>query len=213
MKFSELVDLVKDLPAFETGFLLSGDVNANYLRKQISLWVNSGKIVQLKRGLYTLAPPFQQVKPHPFFLANRLQPASYVSFQSALLYYGLIPEHVPVTTSATTKKTRFWETPPGTFSYRHIKVVWFNNYTRINLGENQTAFIANPEKAVLDLILLEPESGSVEYIQGLRLQNLHVLDINKMKRLVEKSRKPKLARAFKHIAQLAFDEEKGYKQL
>ncbi len=213
MKFSELVDLVKDLPVFETGFLLSGDVNANYLRKQMSLWVNSGKIVQLRRGLYTLAPPYQQVKPHPFLMANCLQPASYVSFQSALLYYGLIPEHVPVTTSITTKKPGVWETPVGTFTYRHINGGWFNSYTSIDLGENQSAFIASPEKAVLDLILLEPKSSSAEYIQELRLQNLVVLEINKLKRLVEKSRKPKLARAFKHIVQLALDEKKGYKQL
>ena len=213
MKFSELVDLVKDLPVFETGFLLSGDVNANYLRKQMSLWVNSGKIIQLKRGLYTLAPPYQQMKPHPFLLANRLQLASYVSFQSALLYYGLIPEHVPVTTSITTKKPGVWKTPVGTFTYRHIKSDRFNNYISIDLGGNQSAFIANPEKALLDLILLEPKSGSAEYVQELRLQNMDVLDLNKMRELVEKSRKPKLARAFKYIVQLALDEKKGYKQL
>ena len=87
MNFTELVDLVKGLPVFETGFLLSGNVNANYLRKRMSLWVKSGKIYQLRRGLYTLAPPYQKIKPHPFLLANRLQSASYVSLQSALLYY------------------------------------------------------------------------------------------------------------------------------
>lgn len=213
MKFSELVDLVKGLPAFETGFLLSGDVNANYLRKQISLWVNSGKIVQLRRGLYILTPPYQQVKPHPFYLANHIQSASYVSFQSALSYYGLISEHVPVTTSITTKRPGVWETPVGTFTYRHIKNDWFNNYTSIDLGGGLSAFIANPEKALLDLILLEPKSGSAEYMQELRLQNLDVLDLNKMRELVERSRKPKLARAFKHISRLALDEKKGYKQL
>jgi len=213
MNFTELVNLVKDLPAFETGFLLSGDVNSNYLRKQMSLWVKSKKIYQLKRGLYTLAPPYQRVKPHPFLLANRIQPASYVSLQSALLYYGLIPEHVPTTTSITTKRPGIWETPLGTFTYRHIQMSWFNNYASVDLDGKQTAFVANPEKAILDLIILEPKSDSMEYLRELRLQNLNILDLNEMKRLVVKSGKPKLARAFRHITQLVLDEKREYKQL
>jgi len=213
MNFTEFIDIVKDLPVFETGFILSGNVNANYLLKQMSLWVKSGKVYQLKRGLYTLAPPYQKIKPHPFLLANRLQPASYVSLQSALLYYGLIPEYVPSTTSITTKKPGSWETPLGTFAYRHIQMSWFNNYASIDLDGKQTAFVANPEKAILDLILLEPKSDSMEYLRELRLQNLEVLNLKEMKRLVVKSGKPKLARAFKHITQLELDDKKGYQKL
>jgi len=102
MEFSELVKIVGNEPVFETGMLLAGDDNPADIRRQLSRWKEAGKIYQLRRGLYTLASPFQKVNPHPFLVANRMVPASYVSLQSALAYYGMIPEHVPVTTCITT---------------------------------------------------------------------------------------------------------------
>ncbi len=119
-------------------------------------WRQAGKIYQLRRGLYCLAPPFQKVKPHPFLVANRLIPASYISLQSALAYYGMIPEYVPVTTSVTTSRPAHWETPLGIFDFRHIQLDFFYGYGLVELGEKQRAFIAGPEKALLDLAYLQP---------------------------------------------------------
>jgi len=83
-------------------------------------------------------------------------PASYISLQSALAYYGMIPEHVPVTTSVTTSRPAHWETPLGIFDFRHIQVDFFDGYRLIDLSEKQQAFIARLEKALLDLVYLEP---------------------------------------------------------
>ena len=102
MDFNDLLSVVGDLPVFETGLLLSGDVRPADVRKQLSRWTASGKLYQLRRGLYGLAPPYQKVRPHPFLIANQLQTGSYVSLQSALAYYGMIPEYTPVTTSVST---------------------------------------------------------------------------------------------------------------
>ncbi len=79
MEFSDLLDIVQDEPVFDTGLLLAGDVNPREIRRQLSRWRQSGKIYQLRRGLYCLAPPFQKINPHPFLVANRLLSASYVS--------------------------------------------------------------------------------------------------------------------------------------
>ena len=65
-----------------------------------------------------LKPPFQKVKPHPFVVANRMVRGSYVSCQSALAHYSLIPEHVPVVTSVTTSRPGRWETPLGIYEFR-----------------------------------------------------------------------------------------------
>jgi predicted transcriptional regulator of viral defense system len=100
--------------------LLAGDANPSEVRRQLSRWTKTGKIYQFRRGLYCLASPFQKVKPHPFLVANRMLPASYVSVQSALAYYGMIPEFVPVTTGITTNRPAHWETPLGIFDFRHI---------------------------------------------------------------------------------------------
>ena len=51
-----------------------------------------------------LGKPIGRVSAHPFVVANALKKASYVSLQSALSHYGMIPEYVPVTTSVTTRR-------------------------------------------------------------------------------------------------------------
>ena len=65
MNFADLVALVKDEPVFETALLLAGNANPADVRRQLSRWQKAGKIYQLRRGLYSLAPPFQKTIPHP----------------------------------------------------------------------------------------------------------------------------------------------------
>lgn len=84
MEFKHVLSVVADEAVFETGLLLAGAAVPNDVRKQLSRWVRAGRLYQLRRGLYALAPPFQKVKPHPFLVANRLVRGSYVSCQSAL---------------------------------------------------------------------------------------------------------------------------------
>jgi predicted transcriptional regulator of viral defense system len=176
MEFKELVVIVGEEPVFETGLLLVGEANPRGVRRQLSRWKQAGKIYQLRRGLYCLAPPFQKVTPHPFLVANRLIPASYVGLQSALAYYGMIPEYVPVTTSITTNRPAHWETPVGNYDFRHIQVDLFYGYRLVDLGEKTQAFIASPEKALLDLVYLAPGGDTPDYLAELRLNNLDRLD-------------------------------------
>ena len=206
MEFTELLEIIQGEPLFETGLLLSGDVNPREIHRQLSRWRRAGKIHQLRRGLYCLAPPFQKVNPHPFLVANRLLPGSYVSLQSALAYYGMIPEYVPLTTSITTSRPGQWETPLGTFDFRHIQVDFFYGFQFVDLGENQRAFIATPEKALLDLIYLEPGADTHAYLSELRLNNLEQLDWQRLEHFVRKIEKPKLIRAMAAIRELAGEE-------
>ena len=206
MEFSELVEIIQDEPVFDTGLLLAGNANPHEIRRQLSRWKQAGKIYQLRRGLYCLAPPFQKVKPHPFLVANRLLPASYVSLQSALAHYGMIPEHVPVTTSVTTSRPAHWETPLGIFDFRHIQVDFFYGYRLVDLGEKQRAFIASPEKALLDLVYLEPGGDTLDYLVELRLGNLNLLDWQLLECLAQQIEKPKLLRAITAIQALAREE-------
>src|SRR4030042_4299618 len=104
MKYDRLQEIVGDEPLFETGLLLAGDVDPASVRRQLSRLTASGRLLQLRRGLYALAPPYQKVKPHPFLIANHIMRPSYVSLHSALAHHGLIPEHVPVVTSVTTSR-------------------------------------------------------------------------------------------------------------
>jgi predicted transcriptional regulator of viral defense system len=207
MEFAELVEIIGEEPVFETGLLIVGNEDPHDIRRQLSRWRRAGKIYQLRRGLYSLAPPFQKVNPHPFLIANRMLPASYVSLQSALAYFGMIPEYVPVTTSVTTRRPMRWETRFCIFDFRHIQVDFFAGYRLVDLGEKQQAFIASPEKALLDLIYLESGGDTLDYLTELRLCKLNQLDWQLLSQLAERSEKPKLLRAVAAIQKLAGTEE------
>jgi len=213
MEFAQLLEIVGDEPLFDTGLLLAGNVNANHVRRQLSRWTETGRLYQLRRGLYALAPPFQKVRPHPFVVANRLVGASYVGLQSALAYHALIPEGVPVTTSVTTARPARWETPLGIFEFRHIKRELFFGYQMLDLQNSQEALVSIPEKALLDLIYLQPAGDSPEYVQELRLQNLHQLELDDLRVLAVRAGSSKLQRAVDVVAQLVQAETQEYETL
>jgi len=213
MEFSHLLKIVGDEPVFETGLLLAGDVDPANVRRQLSRWTRTGRIYQLRRGLYALAPPFRKVKPHPFLVANWLVRGSYISLQSALAHHGLIPEAVPVTTSVSAMRPARWDTPLGVYEYRHVKKELLFGYRGTDVGSGQQAFVATAEKALLDLVHLQPRGDAPEYLRQLRLQNLGRLDLDQLQRQAVRAKSPKLRRAAHHIVELAEAETQEYEIL
>lgn len=213
MEFERLVDIVDDEPVFETGFLLAGNVDPKDVILQLSRWTKAGRIYQIRRGLYALAPPYRKVKPHPFLVANRMVRGSYVSCQSALEFHGLIPEHTPTVVSATTSRPGRWKTALGDFEFRHIKTTLFSGYQSVEVGGGQQAFVASPEKALLDLVYLQPGADDESYLNELRLKNFEKLDLGILQELAAKSESPKLARAARLITVLAREEAEEYRTL
>jgi len=194
MKFSELLETVGDLPVFRTGLLLAGDRDPADVRRQLARWKTSGKVVQLRRGVYVLAAPWRRVEPHPFVLANELQRPSYVSLESALAYHGLIPEAVPVTTSVTTGRPATLDTPLGRFRYRHLRSAAFFGYHRVAVLRGQEARVAEAGKALLDLAYLTAGGDAVEYLEGLRLEGFDALRPEDLRELARRWNRPKIDR-------------------
>lgn len=213
MDFERLLEIVGNEPVFETGLLLAGVTDPNSVRQQLSRWTQAGRLYQLRRGVYALAPPFQKTKPHPFRIANLLVKSSYVSLHSALEYYGLIPEYTPATTSVTTLRSGSWATPLGNFEYRHVQIALFYGFKHIEVSSAQFAFLATPEKALLDLTHLTPRADHSAYLDELRLQNLEQLDLAKLVDFAERSGHPKLVRAARLIAERANQERAEFETL
>lgn len=207
MKWSELLEIVGQEPVFSSSILMAGDISAQDVRRQLSRWVKSGRIIRLRRGLYGLAAPYRKLDPHPFLLANAMKPASYVSRQSALTFYGLIPEHTPVVTSVTTGRPERLETELGMFFFSHVKKSWFTGYRKVEVVPGQQAFLAIPEKSLLDLIYLTPGADDPDYLRELRLQRFDRLDKGVLKKIARASGSPKLIRAAESIERLGGEEE------
>ena len=211
MKWGEFLRIVSGEPVFTSTVLMAGNVSAEDIRRQLARWVRAGKIVPLRRGLYSLAPPYRKTDPHPFLVANAMKSASYVSLQSALAFYGLIPEYTPVVTSVTTGRPEHIETGLGAFSFSHVKKSWFTGYRRVEVAPGQPVFLATPEKSLLDLVYLTPQADRMEYLRELRLQNLEQLDIQALMDIARSSGRPKLIRAAIRIRKLA--DEDQYEEL
>ena len=206
MKFSGLLNVVGDEPVFASSVLMTHGENPADIRRQLSRWVNEGKLIQLRRSIYTLAEPYRKKAAHPFLLANRLKSASYVSLQSALAWYGLIPEYVPVVTSVTTGRPGQLNTPDGNFVFKHVKKSFFSGYGCVDLLDGQTAFVASPEKALLDLIYLTPGADQADYLSSLRIQHPERLDMERLHQLTAAGGSAKLIRAADRLAVLLKDE-------
>jgi predicted transcriptional regulator of viral defense system len=210
MKFDDLLVSAAKQSFFETGLLLAGAVDPADVRRQLSRWTQAGRVIQLRRGLYTLAAPYQQTPPHPFLIANSLLPGSYVSLQSALAYYGLIPEYAAQILSVTTQRPSRWRNPLGDFRFQHLAPHLFFGYQQVNLSLGQNAFIALPEKALLDLVHLTPGGDDPAYLAGLRLQNLERFDLQRLQTMAGRSGKPKWLRAAAQILALIEEEKTNY---
>lgn len=209
MRWQKMQNTIQNLPLFETSLLLTGDVTRHQVQRQLSDWTQARKIIQLRRGLYTLPDR----NPHPFVVANHLVPGSYVSLQMALAYYHLIPEHVAVVTSVTTQRPGEFENKFGRFTYRHITPSLFFGVEYRLLANEEYVYVAAPEKALLDLIYFRPRGDSAAYIESLRLQNIEILDLQRLYHFAEQTSKPKLKRAADVIAKIVQREAKEYESL
>lgn len=122
---------------------------------KISELIKSGQLTSLRRGLYVPGPETDLPIPDLFLIANHLRGPSYVSMESALSYWGMIPERVYEISSATLKTSKTYPTPLGRFSYQHLASPYYSfGLESIQLAPQQTALIASKEKALCDKIIL-----------------------------------------------------------
>jgi len=143
-----------------------GDISDK--RGKIARMIHAGELLRLRRGLYAT-----QRELNPYCLAASIYGPSYISFETALSFHGLIPEAVYEITSATLKRSREFENVFGRFRYRTIpKKVYPIGIERITEA-GLPFLIASPTKALCDRISLEPRMRSMSDVrQWARLMRL-----------------------------------------
>ena len=150
----------------------------------ISRLVKKGDLIRLKNGFFVIAEKIKD-QPVPYGpIANLLYGPSYLSFEWALSYYGMIPEGVYVITSVSTLKSRNFKTPLGTFDYTYLR------HARYSIGieqqENSSGrfLIATPEKALADLVHirgngLETKDLLLDLVEGRRIDEEYLRKLDK----------------------------------
>lgn len=137
-----------------TALLLDAFENYASPYDKIDSLVKKKFLIQIKRGLYILGDALTTNKPEPFTISNHLYGPSYISLESALFFWGLIPEKVYTHTAMTTKRTESFQTPIGKFEYFHLPTPYYSlGISSITLKKNQNILIASPEKSLIDKII------------------------------------------------------------
>lgn len=116
--------------------------------------VRKGKLIKIMNGLYET-----ESNVPPYLLAGSIYGPSYISFEYALSFYGLIPERVSSVTCATfdKKKKKKFNTSFGTFTYRDIPVLVYPEEIILIEEKNHSCQMASKEKALCDkLYTLKP---------------------------------------------------------
>jgi hypothetical protein len=90
----------------------------------------------------------------------------------------------------------------GTFQFCHFSSGLLFGYSRVEVVPRQFAFVASPEKALLDLVHLTPGADSEDYLRELRLQNPAAIRMSVLNELAHRSGKPKLIRAARRVGPL-----------
>lgn len=122
------------------------------INDKINKLKKEGLIQTLKRGLYLHKSPFNKTYISKEIIANTLLSPSYISFDYALYFYGLIPESVYDITSATTKRSKSFKTDSGTYSFKQVKKELFQIGLTIKSTQNGNFIIATKEKALCDKV-------------------------------------------------------------
>lgn len=113
-----------------------------------------GELIRVKNGLYLIGEEDRRYGFHLNSVANLMVRPSYISLETALSYYSLIPEAVYTTTSVTTKRSNEYNTPVGIFSFAHLMQDYFNFGFYHLASENGPYLIATPLKALIDYIVV-----------------------------------------------------------
>ena len=142
------------------------------INQKISLECKNGKLTRIKRGLYS-----DDLINDIEVIANLCYAPSYISFEYALSYYGLIPEYVSTLTSAIygKKNNKVYKLDNAIFEYNSIPNKVFSK--GILLKENQKGLnykIASKEKALCDMLYLKYPVRIIKDLKYLLFEDLRI---------------------------------------
>jgi predicted transcriptional regulator of viral defense system len=177
-------DLIVDMVRMRYLLRSTSDV-----RGKIARMLKSNDLIQLRRGLYA-----SRRNVEPRCLAGSIYGPSYVSFETALAWHGMIPEAVTEILSATSKRGVAFENVFGRFRYIQIpEAVYPIGIQRIT--DSEVPFLlASATKALCDRIAREPGFRSMvdvaQWLEGMRIDLETGLDPTELKRCAENYRSP-----------------------
>lgn len=157
--------------------ILTNDIIKNNLQEysnkntKICREVKNGDLIKIKNGLYETDPNV-----NGYLLAGSIYGPSYLSFDFALSYYGLIPEKITNFTSATCykRKKKRYDNQFGTYLYRDVPTEVYP--LGINFIEEREYIyqIATPEKALCDKLYTLSPIKNMKELENVLFNDLRI---------------------------------------
>ena len=166
MNYLEFRSRMFDLGCFNTHQVYAW--KPEFDRNNFVRWTKKGLLIRLRQGYYTF-PEYKSQPDYTLYFANRIYRPSYISLHTALAFYGLIPEAVVQVTSVTSLKTASFENEIAAYDYRTVQQELIFGYVQKPMADGKTLLLAQPEKALLDLLYLYPFYTSEQDMEELRL--------------------------------------------
>lgn len=180
MDFRTLKDYWAEQGCFSLAELMAWD--NKLVANNLSRWVAKGWLLRLRQGWYA----FPEVKQRIDFyrvVADRIYNPSYISLQSALSIYGIIPECVVQNTCVTSLKTASFHNELGQYFYYHVKPELMFGYKPVSTPDGRTYYLAEPEKALLDFLYLNPFYNTLEELEELRCDDYFMTEELRLDRM------------------------------
>lgn len=195
MKYAEFhKKMQKDVFTTQEAQLVAFQDDPKLTNLQLHSWQKRGELIRLKQGAYM----FSNARKDIAQIAQVLYGPCYFSLEYVLNLFGVIPEAVFAYTLVTTKPTRRFVTPAGTFIFHTIKKQAFT-------GFDPKTLMAEPEKALIDYFYLHQHSfrSTVQFWKESRLYagNLNFKKIFRYAKLFNSKKLTVLLQNFQEYAQ------------
>jgi len=194
MIFNELKNKAKNYPLFklEDVFKWFPDAKRATTLNQLNFWVKKEYLEKIRRGIYKLSD--FEIK-DTFLLSSYIYSPSYISLETALNYYSIIPDIPFAVTSIALNKTKTFKTKDyGIFYYHNLKPELFFGFKSIIIEKNYSYNIASPEKALFDYLylkikIIESPEGVIEELRLSLPKDFDWKKFKKWEELVSKKKK------------------------
>jgi predicted transcriptional regulator of viral defense system len=163
MRYDEIKTQFKNQPIFSLRDIKT--VEPNFRRATLSEWIKRGNITKIRQEWYCFSN-FQPTDYEYFYISNKIYSPSYISLESMLEFYNVIPEAVQQITAISTQKTKTFATELGTYVFRKVKTNLFWGYKIVEYN-NIGITIATLEKTILDYLYLNNINSTLDF-EGLR---------------------------------------------
>ncbi len=168
MKTLQIVKKLEEYPTFNIDtFANIIDNDKTYAKVFLNRLKNRGIVKQIQRNVYT-------VQEDPLIIASRIIWPSYISLWAAFRYHNLteqIPNKISVITTRSKSRENI-QIMNTTINFEKIRPSWFFGFSKIRIQDFEV-FIAEPEKALIDAVLLKKIStAEIYFLLGENIKNI-----------------------------------------